>query len=48
MEACGFLTMDHPAHGPDVASSHFILCGRLKENMAGQLFDSDEEMSSGT
>jgi hypothetical protein len=38
--------MDHPAYGQDFAACDFFLWGCLKENLACQWFDADEELLS--
>jgi hypothetical protein len=46
-ETCGFSRTDHPTYSPDLAPCDFFLFGHLKANLAGQLFDTDEELFLG-
>ena len=41
---CGFETFPHPLYSPDLAPSDFHLFPRLKQNLRGEKFDSDEEV----
>jgi histone-lysine N-methyltransferase SETMAR len=39
----GFTVLPHPAYSPDLAPSYFHLFPKLKEDLRGQKFSSDEE-----
>ena len=39
--------LDHPAHSPDLAHSHFHLFLHLKHLLAGQKFQEDEMVKNG-
>lgn len=40
----GFEELDHPPYSPDVAPSDFFLFARLKKDLRGKKFSSDEEL----
>jgi len=43
---CGFELLPHPSYSPDLAPSDFYLFPELKENIRGQVFDSDYDVMS--
>ena len=43
---CGFELLPHPFYLPDLAPSDFYLFPKLKENIRGQVFDSEDDVMS--
>jgi len=41
---CGFELLLHPSYSPDLAPSDFYLFPKLKENIRGQVFGSDDDV----
>ena len=46
VKQCGFELLSHPSYSPDLAPSDFYLFPKLKENIRGQVFDSDDDIMS--
>jgi len=46
VKQCGFELLPHTAYLPDLAPSDFYLFPKLKENICGQVFDSDDDIMS--
>lgn len=44
IDAAGFELVDHPPYSPDLAPSDFFLFPKLKENIRGQIFPSDDDV----
>lgn len=42
----GLSPMPHPAYSPDLAPSDFYLFGRLKNNLLGQIFGTEDELKT--
>ena len=44
IDIAGFELVDHPSYSPDLASSDFFLFPKLKENIRGKIFTSDDDV----
>ena len=43
---CGFELIDYPPYSPDLAPSDYFLFPNLKKNLAGKLYQSDDDVIS--
>ncbi|XP_046976469.1 histone-lysine N-methyltransferase SETMAR-like [Vanessa cardui] len=46
IKECGFTELDHPPYSPDLAPSDYYLFSKLKSDLRGKRFNTDEEVKS--
>jgi histone-lysine N-methyltransferase SETMAR len=46
IQCCGVQELNHPPYSPDLAPSDYFLFSKLKSNLRGKKFTSDEEVIS--
>jgi histone-lysine N-methyltransferase SETMAR len=46
VQCCGLQELNHPSYSPDLAPSDYFLFSKLKSDLRGKKFTSDEEVIS--
>jgi histone-lysine N-methyltransferase SETMAR len=46
IQCCGFQELNHPPYSPDLTPSDYFLFSKLKSDLCGKKFTSDEEVIS--